>query len=48
MKNPFKKEEKIVVVKKTAPKEEKLLDICPNCENSGRECNTCGGGKDVV
>lgn len=35
---------KKVAVKKTVTKKE-VKEVCPNCENSGMTCNTCGIGK---
>jgi len=40
---------KKVAAKKEEVKEETIVsDVCTNCENSGRECNVCLHGKDVV
>lgn len=42
------------VVKKVTAKKEKVAPVevpkftCTNCEDSGRECNTCFAGKDVA
>lgn len=37
---------KVAVKKTVVTKEVKVT--CSNCEDSGRECNECGAGKDVV
>lgn len=40
---------KKVAVKKVVEAEEPIIsDVCKNCGNSGRECNVCLQGKDVV